>query len=217
MRPIGILGGTFDPIHFGHLRPALEIMRALDLEEVRFIPAANPPHRSMPSTGASERLRMVELAISGVSGFHADDREIQRGGVSYSVPTLESIREEVGSVPLCLFIGMDAFLGLESWHRAGELPGLAHLVVIQRPGWGLPPAEPALPAWLRGRRCCDRGALSRAPAGQLVFQTVSPQNISGSHIRAAIGRGESVSGLVPAPVEEFIASHGLYRNPTQRT
>ncbi len=217
MRPIGILGGTFDPIHFGHLRPAMEIMRALDLEEVRFIPAANPPHRSAPSAGASERMSMVELAISGTSGFRADDREIRRGGISYSVPTLESIRGELGPVPLCLFVGMDAFLGLESWHRAPELPELAHLVVIQRPGWGLPPEDTALPAWLRGRRCTDDGALARSPAGQLVFQPVSPQNISGSHIRAALGRGESVQGLLPAVVEEFIASHGLYRNPTQRT
>jgi len=217
VRPIGILGGTFDPIHFGHLRPALEIMRSLGLEEVRLIPSANPPHRSAPTAGAGERLRMVELAASEIFGIHADSREVRRGGESFTVPTLESLRCELGSRPVCLIVGMDAFLGLESWYRSRELLEFAHLVVMQRPGWGSPPEDAALPSWLRGRRCADSAPLANAPAGRLVFQAVSPQDISGSRIRAALARGESVHGLLPAPVETFITSHGLYRNPTQRT
>ena len=216
VQPIGIFGGTFDPIHFGHLRPAQEIMRTLALEEVRFIPAAVPPHRQAPVASADERLRMVEIAVSGIAGFRADDREIRRSGPSYTVPTLESFRAELGRRPLCLVIGMDAFGGIGSWYRAHDLPGLAHLVVIQRPGWDFAPQDEALPSWLRGRRCEDPAQITDAPAGRLVFQAVSPQNISGSRIRAMLACGESVHGMLPEAVEEFIESRGLYRNPTQR-
>ncbi len=191
-------------------------MRTLALEEVRFIPSAIPPHRSAPLARAHERLRMVEIAVSGIPGFRVDDREIRRSGPSYTVPTLESFRAELGLRPLCLIIGMDAFRGIESWHRARELPQLTHLVVIQRPGWEFAPADEALPSWLRGRFCVDPGQLMEAPAGRLVFQEVSPQDISSSGIRAALACGESVHGMLPAPVEAFIASHRLYLSPTQR-
>lgn len=192
-------------------------MSALALEEVRFVPAANPPHRCAPTASASQRLRMVELAVSEIPGFRADDREIRRGGPSYTMLTLESLRRELGSQPLCLIVGMDAFLGLESWHRAHELPNMAHLVVMQRPGWGPPPGDEAIPAWMRGRRCTDPNELAAAPAGRLAFQAVSLQYISGSQIRAALARGESVHGMLPECVEEFVLNHGLYRNSTQRT
>ncbi|MDA8362318.1 MAG: nicotinate-nucleotide adenylyltransferase [Gammaproteobacteria bacterium] len=216
MQPIGIFGGTFDPIHFGHLRTAQEIMRTLVLEEVRFVPAAFPPHRRTPVANAEERLRMVDLAVSEFPGFRADDRELRRAGPSYTVPTLESFRAELGQRPICLIVGVDAFHGIESWHRASDLPQLAHLVVVRRPGWDFAPDEKALPQWLRGRRCTDPIQLAGVPSGKLVFQSVSPHDISGSRIRAMLACGESVHGMVPAVVEAFIASRGLYRNPTQR-
>ncbi len=210
VRPIGIFGGTFDPVHFGHLRPVQEVMRALVLEEVRFIPAAIPPHRCAPAAAPEDRLRMLELALSGIPGLRVDDRELRRGGPSFTVPTLESLRAELGPRPLCLIIGMDAFGSIGTWHRASELPQLAHLVVVQRPGWnhsqdvalGLP--------WLRGRLCTVPSELAGTPAGRLMFRVVTPQDLSASRIRAMIGLGESVHGMLPEPVEEYISRRGLY-------
>ena len=131
---IGIFGGTFDPIHYGHLRPAQEAMQKLALAELRFVPAAQPPHRPPPLASAAQRLAMIELAIRDLPGFRADDRELQRGGLSYTVLTLESLRAELGNTPLCLLVGADQFRNFETWHRWQEIPDLVHLVVLNRPG-----------------------------------------------------------------------------------
>jgi nicotinate-nucleotide adenylyltransferase len=211
LKPLGILGGTFDPIHYGHLRPAEEMLAALALAEIRFLPAANPPHRRSPQASAADRLAMVELAITGHEGLVSDDREIRRGGLSYMVPTLESLRAELGGRPLCLLLGIDAFLGLETWHQWARLPELAHLVVFTRPGWTFPEAA-ALPAWARGRMAAAAGDLARVPAGKIYYQPVTPQAISASAIREKIARGESTQGLVPEAVWEYICRHRLYRN-----
>jgi nicotinate-nucleotide adenylyltransferase len=135
MRPIGIFGGTFDPIHYGHLRTALELKQTLDLEAVHFVPCASPPHRSAPLADGRLRLKMVEAAIRGERGFVADDRELRRPGLSYTVDTLMSFRSDLPDAPLCLLLGMDAFLGLPQWHRWRELFDVAHVVFAHRPGW----------------------------------------------------------------------------------
>jgi len=210
VRPIGILGGTFDPIHFGHLRPAEEVLHGLDLEEIRFIPAAHPPHRGAPGAGAEHRLRMVELAVAGRPGLHVDEREIRMGGPSYTVRTLESVRREIGSRGLCLLMGSDAFGELESWHEWWRLPELAHMVVIARPGWPAPCADEDLPQWARPRICRQPGLLARKSAGLVMFQDVSPQDISASRIRALIAQGQCVEGMVPTPVWEYIRQNRLY-------
>jgi nicotinate-nucleotide adenylyltransferase len=203
---IGIFGGTFDPIHYGHLRPAQEAVQKLALAELRFIPAAQPPHRPPPLASAAQRLAMVELAIRGLPGLRADDRELQRGGSSYTVLTLESLRAELGKTPLCLLIGADQFRSFETWHRWQEIPALAHLVVLNRPGtlFG------ALPVWARARVCEDFRFLREAPAGQLAFLSVSPQDISATRIRAALARGESVQGLLPEAVLDYIRINQVY-------
>lgn len=203
---IGIFGGTFDPIHYGHLRPAQEAMRSLALTELRFIPAAQPPHRSPPVASAAQRLAMVELAIRGFPGLRADDRELQRGGLSYTVLTLESLRAELGQTPLCLLIGADQFRSFETWHRWREIPELAHVVVLNRPG-----AAPAsVPDWARARTCEDFRLLRAASAGRLAFLSVSPQDISATRIRAALARGESVQGLLPEAVLDYIRTNQIY-------
>ncbi len=207
--PIGILGGTFDPIHYGHLRPAGEVLRALELAEIRFIPAANPPHRHAPVATATQRLRMVELAIGDIPGFVVDDREIRRGGPSYTVPTLESLRREFGARPLCLLMGMDAFEGIETWHQWQRLPELAHLVVMTRPGWAFPPGA-ALPAWARERLEQEPDKLAQAGAGKIYFQAVTPQDISATQIRGAIAGGNPVEGFLPSSVLEYIHTHRIY-------
>jgi len=203
---VGVFGGTFDPIHYGHLRPAQEALQQLALTELRFIPAAMPPHRPPPQASAVQRLAMIELAIRDLPGLRVDNRELQRGGLSYTVLTLESLRAELGSTPLCLLIGADQFRSFETWHRWQEIPDLAHLVVLNRPG---APAG-ALPAWARGRASADLQALRAAPAGRLAFLSVSPQDISATRIRAALARGESVQGLLPEAVLDYIRINQVY-------
>jgi len=203
---IGIFGGTFDPIHFGHLRPAQEALQQLALAELRFIPAAQPPHRPAPVASAAKRLAMVELAIRGLPGFRVDDRELRRGGLSYTVLTLESLRAELGNMPLCLLIGADQFRSFETWHRWQEIPDLAHLAVLNRPGT----TASVLPAWARGRTCADVRDLREAPAGRLAFLPVSPQDISATRIRAAFARGASVQELLPEAVLDYIRANQVY-------
>lgn len=203
---IGIFGGTFDPIHYGHLRPAQEAMQKLALAELRFIPAAHPPHRPAPQASAAQRLAMVELAIRDHPGFRVDDQELRRGGLSYTVPTLESLRAELGKTPLCLLIGADQFRSIETWHHWQEIPELAHLVVLNRPGT----TPGALPTWVHGRVCADLQELRKTPSGRLAFLPVSPQDISATRIRAALARGGSVHGLLPEAVLDFIRSNHVY-------
>src|SRR5919106_983706 len=133
MTTIGIFGGTFDPIHFGHLRTAFELLQALKLNEIRFMPAGNPPHREVTVASPAERFAMVEAAIAGQPGFVVDDREIRREGLSYSVDTMRTLRADFPDHALSLIVGMDAFLGLPKWHQWRELLELAHLVVAHRP------------------------------------------------------------------------------------
>ena len=208
---IGILGGTFDPIHYGHLRPAQDVQRALKFDQLRFIPAANPPHREAPVATAAQRLHMIELALADFPEFVCDDREIRRGGPSYTVPTLESLREELGEQSLCLLLGMDAFCCLETWYQWQRLLELAHLIVMPRPGWPPPPTDASLPAWARGKVCGDSDELRQTNSGRLWFQDVTLQDISGTRIRNAIAKGESVQGLLPDAVWEYIRHEGIYQ------
>ena len=142
MPPIGIFGGTFDPIHCGHLRTAFELWQELGLSQVRFMPTGSPPHRSQLYATPELRLRMVQAAIADQRGFVVDDREVRRSGVSYSVDTLTDMRREFPQTPLCVLLGMDAFLGLPNWHRWREILKLAHIVVAHRPGWRAPTTGP---------------------------------------------------------------------------
>lgn len=213
--PIGLLGGTFDPVHYGHLRLADELQRALELDDVRLVPAGDPPHRGAPHASAAHRVAMLELARLEFPRLAIDAREIRRGGKSYTVLTLESLRAEAPARPLVLFVGADAFLGLPLWHRWDELFGLAHVVVVGRPGVSLDAdLAPPLAAQWRARATEDRAALQKSPAGAIYRQDVTPQPISATAIRAALARGrdgiEAVRGLLPAAVLSYIARNGLY-------
>ncbi len=209
---IGIFGGTFDPIHFGHLRSALEVREGVGLDEVRFIPCGIPPHRGMPRATALQRLAMVRAAISTEPAFRADDRELRRRGPSYMVDTLASLRAEFGHRPLCLLLGMDAFLGLESWHRWQSLNDLAHLVVMHRPGWewqaGQAPV--GLSLLVGERRCEDPQRLARQPAGRICFQAVSQLDISSSRLRALFAAGKNTRYLLPEGVRQLIEAQNIY-------
>lgn len=205
---ICILGGTFDPIHYGHLRAALEVMTHLGPDEVRFVPCRVPPHRRMPGAAAEHRLAMVELAVDGQPGFAVDRRELDREGPSYSVDTLENLRAETGAQrALCLVVGMDAFAGLPAWHRWQDILGLAHVVVVHRPGSpDLGEAGARVSPAITG----DPGALHAGPCGAVFFQPVTSLDISATAIRDMLNRGESPRYLLPDNVIDYIRTHRLY-------
>lgn len=207
---IGILGGTFDPIHYGHLRPAQEVMRALGLDEVRLLVAGIPPHRPAPIATAIQRLEMARLACVEFPRFVVDDCEIRRPGPSYTVDTLRELRARVGERALCFMMGVDMFQGIETWREWQRLPRLAHLVVMHRPGWRVPDATD-LPAWARARVAQRPDELTQSPAGRLIFQAATvPQDVSASRVRAALAAGNPVEQWLPKHVLDFIRRHRLY-------
>jgi nicotinate-nucleotide adenylyltransferase len=214
MAPIGIFGGTFDPIHYGHLRTALELLEALSLGEVRFIPSARPPHRAPPRTDAALRLRMVRAAIEEQSGFLADDREITRPGPSYTVDTLASVARDHPGRPLCLLLGMDALLGLPKWHRWKEILELAHVVVAHRPGWRVP-QKGELGALVAERRTANAAELSTTRAGRIHVHAVTPLEISSTALRDAIRSGADPRYLMPDSVRRIILDTGCYAREAQ--
>ncbi|SMF94048.1 nicotinate-nucleotide adenylyltransferase [Methylomagnum ishizawai] len=211
---IGIYGGTFDPIHYGHLRTALEAKEILGLDQLRLVPCQIPPHRATPGATPAQRLALLEAALADAEpGFRIDTRELERPGPSYMVDTLESIRAEIGDTePLCLIAGLDAFLQLHRWHRWRDLPGLAHIAVLRRPG-----AAPDFPAelrtWLDRRLASDPGALRTRACGKIHFIEVSQLEISATRIRAALAQGLSARYLLPDAVLRSIQTLGLYRPP----
>jgi nicotinate-nucleotide adenylyltransferase len=203
------LGGTFDPIHFGHLRPALEVYQALNLQEVRLIPARVPPHRRPPLASAEQRLAMVRAAIAGEPGLSVDTRELERAGPSYTMDTLTSLRAELGPTPLCLIVGLDTLGTLHTWHRWKEFLQLGHLVVVQRPG-AIPPTEGEVAEQLRGRSTEDAARLALRPAGLVLHLPVTQFGISGSYIRTLLAAGKSPRYLLPDGVWEIIKQQGIY-------
>jgi len=215
--PIGILGGTFDPLHFGHLRLAQELAEGLGLREVRFIPAGLPPHRAPPFASPQQRLEMGRLGIAGNPLFLLDEREIFKPAPSYTVETLLDLRRELGATqPLCLFMGADAFLGLATWHRWRELFGLAHIVVTQRPGVaGITRAAATLPAELLNelnrRLVNEPEALREAPSGAILVHPVTALDISATQIRRDLAAGCNPRYLLPDAVLDYIQTNGLYK------
>ncbi len=206
---IGFFGGTFDPIHFGHLRTALELLNHLRLAEVRFIPCARPPHGKTPTAPAALRLDMVKAAIAGQPGFVVDERELNRPGPSYTVETLEVLRAEFDSRPLALIIGMDAFIDIGAWHHSEDILRLAHVIVARRPGASVPESGYA-GALLAANGVTEHAALAGAPAGKILVHTVTQLEISSSAIRAAARAGQSQRYLVPEAVAALIETTGCY-------
>ena len=210
MKPIGVFGGTFDPIHYGHLRSAFEMLQALDFAQVRFIPCGDPPHRGVTFASAEERFRLVEEAIAGQEGFVADDRELRRDGPSYTVDTLATLREEFPDRSLGLIVGMDAFLGLPGWYRWDEILDFAHIVVAHRPGWKAPDIG------VLGELIAEHGThrvqdLHTVTHGRLHIHAVTQLEIASTEIRELVAAGRDPRFLMPDAVRNAIEETGLYK------
>ncbi|KQB53739.1 nicotinate-nucleotide adenylyltransferase [Pseudomonas endophytica] len=209
-RRIGVLGGTFDPVHIGHLRGALEVAEMMALDELRLTPNARPPHRDTPQVSALDRLAMVECAVAGVATLVVDPRELQRDKPSYTIDTLELMRAELAADDqLFLLLGWDAFCGLPMWHRWEELLQHCHILVLQRPDADSEPPD-ALRNLLAARSVSDPLAL-KGPGGQIAFVWQTPLAVSATQIRQLLASGKSVRYLVPDAVLAYIDAHGLYR------
>ena len=214
--PLGIFGGTFDPVHFGHLRLAEESIGHLGLGGVRWIPAGQPPHRGLPQVTAQQRLEMVLRSTAGNARFSVDASEVESAALSYTVHTLERLREQLGpEQSLVLLVGADAFAGLTTWHRWRDLFALAHIAVSHRPGF---PVEIAslpheLATEFTDRRLIDADGLKSAAAGGIITFAMTQLAISATQIRKLLANGLSARYLLPDSVLDYIQTHSLYRNP----
>lgn len=214
IEPVGILGGTFDPIHYGHLRLAEEMLELANLKQIRFIPAGMPPHRASPQVSAHHRSAMVRLAIADQPAFVLDEREVDRTTPCYTVDTLRELRAELGATqPVCLLMGGDAFLQLHTWHEWEQLLGLAHIVVGYRPGFTLEErihgAPPALRQHYQQRlRAAD--TLSQQSCGGIVELAIPKLEISATLIRSRIAEHRTIRYLLPNTVADYIYQHHLY-------
>lgn len=208
-RPIGLLGGTFDPIHNGHLRVALEACEQLELAEVRVLPLNEPGHRPSPQADADARSAMLAAALR--PPLILDCSEIERGGTTYTVETLEHMRARFPARPLCLLLGRDAYQGLPTWHRPEAVLDLAHIVVAARPEQvhAVPAGLDELVGNAQSERVTD---LHDSPAGKVFFLDLPELPISSSDVRRRLGTGRSVRYLVPDAVADYITAHGLYAN-----
>ena len=217
--PIGLFGGTFDPIHYGHLRFAAEVRAALGLAQMHLVPSGVPPHRAAPVASSADRLAMTTLGCAEFPGLVADGREVHRAGPSYTVVTLQELHAQDRQRPLALLLGSDALHGLATWYHWEQIFTLAHLVVVERPGEAFDAGKlpPALREQCERRLTTDPSRLSRGLAGTILRLTVAPQPISATAIRAALARGPAgraeVVGLLPASVLAYIDRNQLYRSP----
>lgn len=207
---IGFFGGTFDPIHIGHLRIALEIKQQVQLDEMRLLPCYLPPHRPTPGASADQRVDMLEIALQDCTELQIDKRELQRDKPSYTYDTLYDVRAEVGGqTSLSLCMGMDSFATLDTWRNWDQLLHLAHILVVARPGWLLP-ASGAVADLLQSCRG-DSTAIAQQAAGAIVVLEQRLLPISATDIRAQIRTGNSPQFLVPDGVWSYMRRHGLYQ------
>lgn len=209
-RKEAILGGTFDPIHNGHLRLALELQQTLQLDRMSLMPCHRPVHRDHPGASAEQRAEMVRLAIAGCPQLTLDERELQRDRPSYTLDTLYDIRADIGpQVSLSWVVGMDAFINLSSWYRWQELLTLAHLIVIGRPGYELP-QQGAEAEFLRAHQA-PLATLNTASHGAIVLPALSMLDISATAIRQQLAQGLSPRYLLPNNIGDYLVDNCLYR------
>lgn len=207
---IGVFGGTFDPVHIGHVQSARELKQLLQLDELRLLPCHRPPHRATPGVSSEDRLAMVELAIADEPGLLVDGRELKRDAISYTVDTLSELRGELGEQPaLCLIMGTDAFANLTQWHRWQALLTMAHIIVMARPD-SMMPDDKELMALVAERRINNPDQLSDQPAGSILLVSLTAYPVSATSIRRSIAKGDSVESQLAPAVLDYIERHQLY-------
>ncbi|MFP1725597.1 nicotinate-nucleotide adenylyltransferase [Lonsdalea quercina] len=205
-------GGTFDPIHFGHLRPVAALAAEVGLQQVVLLPNNVPPHREQPEANAHQRKDMAALAIANNPLFRIDDRELRRETPSYTIETLEALRQEAGpTAPLAFIIGQDSLLTLHLWHRWQEILSYCHLLVCARPGYSRTLETPELQQWLTSHHTTEVSQLHQHPHGLIYLANTPLLPISATEIRQRRQQGRDCSDLLPAPVLNYIDTHGLYR------
>lgn len=209
MSCIGIFGGTFDPVHYGHLRTAFELLERLPLTEVRFIPCSIPPHRTAQVTAGELRQRMLEAAVAGTAEFTLDRRELERPGPSYSVDTMRSLRADLPDASLCLLLGMDAFLELPTWREWERLLDFGHIVVANRPGWRVP-TDGAVGGLLHRHATESHDELVQDPFGKIHIEEVTQLEIASTEIRRSVRAGVSAKYLLPDAVLEIMVESNCY-------
>ena len=214
-RRIGVMGGMFDPVHNGHLQAAMMARNALQLDQLRMIPCHQPGHRAPATCSSSQRLEMLHLATSGMNHVIVDDREIRRGGYSYTVDTLESLKAEFPDAVLVLVMGMDAFNSLPGWQRWQRIFELAHIVVIGRPGYGIEPGSD-IGGHLARRLCDSVQAMFERDCGSILVMDDLKSPLSSTEVRRRIRAGISVAEDVPQPVEAYLLKQGIYGGRARR-
>ncbi|PVZ85944.1 nicotinic acid mononucleotide adenylyltransferase [Serratia sp. S1B] len=207
-----LFGGTFDPIHYGHLLPVEALAKEVGLQQVTLLPNHVPPHRPQPEASPQQRLAMVKLAIADHPLFTVDDRELQRTTPSYTIDTLEMIRKERGAAhPLAFIIGQDSLLSLYKWHRWQDLLDVCHLLVLARPGYHQQMESTELQDWLEQHQIRDSALLSQQPAGYIYLANTPLLEISATEIRQRYHQGIRCDDLLPHSVQRYIELQGLYR------
>jgi nicotinate-nucleotide adenylyltransferase len=208
---VAIFGGTFDPIHNGHLTIASDLAQLLGVSEVRMVPCAYPPHRGEPNVSTEHRRAMLATALSHNDyPLIIDDIELRRSAPSYSINTVKLLRQEIGAVaPLFMCIGMDALSKLDSWHQWQQILDFCHIAVSSRPGYEQPQAGP-LTAWIACHRSDDLREIKRKPSGCIYFCDLSMLDISSTNIRVKVGKGDDVRRMLPDSVISYIQKNRLY-------
>ena len=199
-RLIGILGGTFDPVHFGHLRPVYQLAQQLELFKTHYVLSARPPHKEIPEASIEHRYNMLTLALDAYPQFIADDQEMQRPGPSFTVWTIRNMRQRYQHDSLCLIVGMDAYLDMHNWYRWYDIVTLANIVVLARPGWK--PDRRADAASIKD--------LSGSSGGVVHYANTQELSVSASEVRTRLRKGEDVSDAVPAEVLAYIKTNQIY-------
>lgn len=212
-QPVGILGGTFDPIHYAHIKLANAVLKALQLARVHFIPNYHPSHRQPTVASAHDRFTMVKLALASYTNLICDDTEIKRGGISYMIDTLIQLKQQYPNTPLCLLVGADVFAKLDTWHRWQELFTYAHLISIARPNAALPTSAELESIW-QSHRTESIEDLHKHLAGKIYVYHHEVSNLSATRIRQKLQAKEDISADIPTSVAEYIQKHQLYTQPS---
>lgn len=215
MRSIGILGGTFDPIHNAHLRLAHEALEQLKLDQIRFTPLNIPPHREKPVASSFHRKEMIDLAVENTPGFYIDCRELENEEISYSINTLKSLRQEFINDSLNLILGFDAFNKIDSWKDWQELLHYAHIIVANRPSSSKDEYDDELSTelkrWIEDHQTKDQEILKKELAGHIYFITIPILDISSSMVRQCYKEGKPVDNLLDVTTQDYIKNNHLYR------